>query len=1084
MKLRFHSLLTLSLGVVQTQFRIAAPPSLGASDSESPSVVSWDRHSMLIEGERVFIQSGEFHTWRLPVVSQWTDILQKFSAAGLNTVSIYVHWGLVNPINGTTDWQGFKSLQPLFDAARSAGLFVIVRPGPYINAETTAGGIPGWVTTLACPLRTKATDFDRSWRQYWDEMIDRIVPNQIGLPNGTVIAVQVENEYLTDAHSFQGQPPGKDQYMQDLADALLDKGIVVPLTVNDAGMDRNFATGMGAMDIYGFDSYPQSFDCSKPNQWKPVVETYKKYQDSLHLKSPLFIPEFQAGAYDSWGATGYENCRKLTGPEFESVFYLNNLAANIKMINYYMLYGGTNWGQLAFPGTYTSYDYGSAISEDRTLNEKYTELKRQSLFLRSSKEFYETEVVGDSKHDPNYFEAGDKNSAVVTELRNPTSGAGFYIVRALNSTSIKPTNFTLNVLTSVGLKQLPQITLLPRESRLLVTDYRTSPKSDGPGVPHPIQLLYTTSSVLLSAHIGGHQVLYLFSNSDGRESQASGDAETSSIKIPDLERGYFTKSFPETGQPPSFQISAGDDSHGYREINWRVRDEGSIFALGSQSSVVLITSKAMAGEVWNPILAQSDPSKPSSSVLIWGPWLVRNASISITDNTQRKILRIWGDFEEGSKKEVLIFVGGLSIGEVEWNGKTVENLARAPESSFLSFIYHPNSFKTYMQNKSNNQLTHVGSRIDFRTLKWRYQDSLPEIKTGFSDDQWTEATIEKSNNHYKKLYGKYYLYACDYGFCNGATIWRGHFLQKCQSSFQDQHEAHPNAQVDSPMGINLTIAGGDFFAASVWLNDIFLGSVPNVLSKSNPKSYSKTHMKTFHFPPGSLQECEANIITVVQDSMGMDQTEDGFSDTVKHPRGILGYKFEGQSVESSFEEISWKVQGHLGGFYNLPDPERGIYNENGFYGMRSGWHLPDYVDEPDNLNWKKLSPIEDGLKTAGIGFYSTTLNLDFEQGYDVIVSFQFQQPSVDEGRYRVEFWINGWHMGKFVSHLGPQTRFPVHQGILNYQADNHIALTLWALDDEGAKISGLELVVDKILEGGIGPIENHHPPYDSSRRHL
>ncbi|POW09895.1 hypothetical protein PSTT_06482 [Puccinia striiformis] len=1029
MKLRFHSLLTLSLGVVQTQFRIAAPPSLGASDSESPSVVSWDRHSMLIEGERVFIQSGEFHTWRLPVVSQWTDILQKFSAAGLNTVSIYGK-GLVNPINGTTDWQGFKSLQPLFDAARSAGLFVIVRPGPYINAETT----------------------DRLTKWYGH-------------------CVQVENEYMTDAHSSLGQPSGKDQYMQDLADALLDKGIVVPLTVNDAGMYRNFATGMGAMDIYGFDSYPQSFDCSKPNQWKPVVETYKKYQDSLHLKSPLFIPEFQAGAYDSWGATGYENCRKLTGPEFESVFYLNNLAANIKMINYYVSRYVIWWnklGQLAFPGTYTSYDYGSAISEDRTLNEKYTELKRQSLFLRSSKEFYETEVVGDSKHDPNYFEAGDKNSAVVTELRNPTSGAGFYIVRALNSTSIKPTNFTLNVLTSVGLKQLPQITLLPRESRLLVTDYRTSPKSDGPGVPHPIQLLYTTSSVLLSAHIGGHQVLYLFSNSDGRESQASGDAETSSIKIPDLERGYFTKSFPETGQPPSFQISAGDDSHGYREINWRVRDEGSIFALGSQSSVVLITSKAMAGEVWNPILAQSDPSKPSSSVLIWGPWLVRNASISITDNTQRKILRIWGDFEEGSKKEVLIFVGGLSIGEVEWNGKTVENLARAPESSFLSFIYHPNSFKTYMQNKSNNQLTHVGSRIDFRTLKWRYQDSLPEIKTGFSDDQWTEATIEKSNNHYKKLYGKYYLYACDYGFCNGATIWRGHFLQKCQSSFQDQHEAHPNAQVDSPMGINLTIAGGDFFAASVWLNDIFSEAFRMSSPNRTPRHFIflLAHSKNAKLTSSQLSKIRWGWIKLRM---------------LNTPEGSWAINSKVKALRAALKKSPGRYKDILAVFTN---PERGIYNENGFYGMRSGWHLPDYVDEPDNLNWKKLSPIEDGLKTAGIGFYSTTLNLDFEQGYDVIVSFQFQQPSVDEGRYRVEFWINGWHMGKFVSHLGPQTRFPVHQGILNYQADNHIALTLWALDDEGAKISGLELVVDKILEGGIGPIENHHPPYDSSRRHL
>ncbi|OAV99770.1 hypothetical protein PTTG_00467 [Puccinia triticina 1-1 BBBD Race 1] len=993
---------------------------------------------------------GEFHTWRLPVVSQWTDILQKFAAAGLNTVSIYG-----------------KFLRVTLNA--HANVHVNANNQCFIPAETTAGGIPGWVTTLSCPLRTNATDFDKSWRQYWEEMIDRIVPNQVGLPNGTIIGVQVENEYLTDAHSSQGQPPGKDQYMQDLADALVDKGIVVPLTVNDAGMDKNYATGMGAVDIYGFDSYPQSFDCSQPTRWKPVVETYRNYQDSLGLQSPLFIPEFQAGAYDPWGASGYENCRKLTGPEFESVFYLNNLAANIKMINYYMIYGGTNWGQLAFPGTYTSYDYGAAISEDRTWNEKYTELKRQSFFLRSSKEFYETEVVGDSKHDPNYFEGESSCRAFVTELRNPTSGAGFYIVRALNSTSTGPTKFRLNVLTSVGLKQLPQITLSPRESRLLVTDYKTSAGSENPHDPRPIKLLYTTSSVLLSARIGGHEVIYMFSSGDERISQNIAEAEVSSLKFPSLENDYWMRSFPKASQPPSFQISTKDSSHGYREIRWRIRDQGAIFALGSQNSVVLMTSKRMAGEVWNPILVQPDSSSPSTSVLIWGPWLVRNATIGTTENPNKNVLCIWGDFEEGLKKEVIIYVGGLIIEGVEWNGKKIRNLSRAPESNFLSFVYHPNSFKSFMGNKPNSQLSQVGSRIDFRTLNWSYRDSLPEIESKFSDVKWTEATIEESNNHYKKLYGKYYLYACDYGFCNGATIWRGHFLH--------------NAQMESPMGINLTIAGGDFFAASLWLNDVFLGSVPNSTSKSDPKFYSKTHMSTFYFPGGSVNKCGSNVITVVQDSMGMDQTEDGFSDTVKHPRGILGYKLEGPGAEDIFEEISWKVQGHLGGFYKLPDPDRGIYNENGFYGIRAGWHLPDY-DEPDESQWTALSPMSHGLTTAGIGFYRTTLQLDLEPGYDVIVSFQFQQPQYDRGRYRIEFWVNGWHMGKFASHLGPQTRFPVHQGILNYQGDNHFALTLWALDEDGAEISGLELVVDKILEGGIGSIDTHHPPYNSSRLNL
>lgn len=84
--------------------------------------------------------SGEFHTFRLPVPSLWPDILQKAKAAGLNALSVYTHMGLINPSRGVVDFDGFRALQPLFDAAKDAGIFIVLRPGPYINAETTAGG--------------------------------------------------------------------------------------------------------------------------------------------------------------------------------------------------------------------------------------------------------------------------------------------------------------------------------------------------------------------------------------------------------------------------------------------------------------------------------------------------------------------------------------------------------------------------------------------------------------------------------------------------------------------------------------------------------------------------------------------------------------------------------------------------------------------------------------------------------------------------------------------------------------------------------------------------------------------------------
>ena len=75
------------------------------------------------------LSSGEFHTFRLPVPSLWPDILQKFKAAGLNALSLYTHMGLINSAPGVIDFDGFRALQPFFDAAKDVGIWVVLRPG-------------------------------------------------------------------------------------------------------------------------------------------------------------------------------------------------------------------------------------------------------------------------------------------------------------------------------------------------------------------------------------------------------------------------------------------------------------------------------------------------------------------------------------------------------------------------------------------------------------------------------------------------------------------------------------------------------------------------------------------------------------------------------------------------------------------------------------------------------------------------------------------------------------------------------------------------------------------------------------------
>ncbi|KAG2073390.1 glycoside hydrolase [Suillus decipiens] len=91
------------------------------------------------------LSSGEFHTFRLPVPGLWLDILQKVKAAGFNTISVYTHMALINPSPGVIDFDHYRALRPLYEAAKQTGIWIILRPGPYINAETTAGGIAHWI---------------------------------------------------------------------------------------------------------------------------------------------------------------------------------------------------------------------------------------------------------------------------------------------------------------------------------------------------------------------------------------------------------------------------------------------------------------------------------------------------------------------------------------------------------------------------------------------------------------------------------------------------------------------------------------------------------------------------------------------------------------------------------------------------------------------------------------------------------------------------------------------------------------------------------------------------------------------------
>lgn len=439
--MRFLSLLLLLLPAV------VLGTLLGRTDDGKTTAVTWDKYSLSVNGKRLFVFSGEFHYQRLPVPELWLDVFQKLKANGFNAVSVYFFWSFHSASEGHFDFEtGAHNVQRLFDYAKQAGLYVIARPGPYCNAETSAGGLALWAANGQLGKeRTSDERYYSRWLPWMQEIGKILAANQI-TNGGPVILVQHENELQETVYS-----PNNTLvvYMEQIAQALDAAGVVVPSTSNEKGMrsvswSTDYHDVGGAVNIYGLDSYPGGLSCTDPNAGFNLVRTYYQWFQNYSFTQPEFLPEFEGGWFSGWGGVFYDGCTSELSPEFADVYYKNNIGSRVTMQNLYMAFGGTNWGHSATPVVYTSYDYDAPLRETREIRDKLKQTKLLGLFTRVSSDLLKTDMVGNGT-------GYTSDDGIYTwALRNPDTQAGFYVVAHNDSPSRAVTNFAINVNTSAG----------------------------------------------------------------------------------------------------------------------------------------------------------------------------------------------------------------------------------------------------------------------------------------------------------------------------------------------------------------------------------------------------------------------------------------------------------------------------------------------------------------------------------------------------------------------------------------------------------------------------------------------------------
>ena len=436
-----------ALPISVAQAASAAPPAKYATtditfpgNDGKPHKVTFDKNSFMVDGQRLNVWSGEIHYWRAPDVNSWRDLFQKMRANGYNAVSLYFFWGLhQSKEGGPFDFSKgtIKDLDLLLTMAQEEGLYVIARPGPYVNAEISMGGLPAWMTNYSGGLRTtdpKVLAASKAWLHAFNQIASKHLVTKGG---GSVLLYQVENELLSDNAA-------RGAFLKSLVGQVKADGIDVPLFHNDYGLGGRFKnTSLYGTDFYAYDKYPVGFNCSAGrNRIDDSEATFRSYAPN----SPHFITESQGGAFTPWGASyNASDCYTYTDEGFTRQWGVHNIGNGVTAFNYYMAYGGTNWGWTGAPASgFTSYDYGAGITEDRTLTPKASVQKETGYYTKAVPELSSmnpvqapSAVVESGSNVKIYARQAEAGQGSVTG-----NGVRTYAMRLANSNDTTETTFT------------------------------------------------------------------------------------------------------------------------------------------------------------------------------------------------------------------------------------------------------------------------------------------------------------------------------------------------------------------------------------------------------------------------------------------------------------------------------------------------------------------------------------------------------------------------------------------------------------------------------------------------------------------
>ena len=299
--------------------------------------------TFLLDNNPFQLISGEMHCTRIPR-AYWRQRFRMAKAMGLNTIGTYVFWNAEEPEEGKFDFTGNNDIAAFVREAKEEGLWVVLRPSPYVCAEWEFGGYPWWLLKdKDLKVRSKDPRFLEYYRDYIMQLGKQLSPLLV-TNGGNILMVQIENEY--------GSYGDDKDYLEINRKIFNEAGLTGLLFTCDgpSQLPRGYLPGY-LPAVNGLDD---------PKQVKTLIN---KYHDG---KGPYYIAEWYPGWFDSWGSdhngsNGDDDAKKLD----------TILSAGVS-INLYMFHGGTTRGFMnganrsktePYSPQTSSYDYDAPLDE-------------------------------------------------------------------------------------------------------------------------------------------------------------------------------------------------------------------------------------------------------------------------------------------------------------------------------------------------------------------------------------------------------------------------------------------------------------------------------------------------------------------------------------------------------------------------------------------------------------------------------------------------------------------------------------------------------------------------------------------------